>query len=171
MTRWSRTQCSEHTAHPAHFIIFTSPFYVSFTGGVIVPSCVQTIEHVGQNWRELCVCICAWAMGIPILLLEGLITRHWRWLGIATSSTSLLSIGIYLWVLQLVYEEVIIRMIDITRNRQLAAAPRVQGYVGMRNCNVLNVSDGDRSCSSQSCCLSENIVKEKENKLTLSGLV
>ncbi|XP_048764476.1 solute carrier family 22 member 15-like [Ostrea edulis] len=66
-----------------------------FAGGVIVPSCVQTIEHVGQNWRELCVCICAWAMGIPILILEGLITRHWRWLGIVTSSTSLLSIGIY----------------------------------------------------------------------------
>ncbi|XP_061175478.1 solute carrier family 22 member 4-like [Saccostrea echinata] len=66
-----------------------------FAGGVIVPSCVQMIEHVGQNWRELCVCICAWAVGIPVLILEGLITRHWRWLGIVTSSTSLLSIGTY----------------------------------------------------------------------------
>lgn len=64
-----------------------------FAGGVIVPSCVQMIEHVGQNWRELSVCFCAWALGIPLLILEGLVTRHWRWLGIVTSFTSLLSIA------------------------------------------------------------------------------
>lgn len=66
-----------------------------FAGGVIIPSCVQMIEHVGQNWRELSVCFCAWALGIPLLILEGLVTRHWRWLGIVTSFTSLLSIGTY----------------------------------------------------------------------------
>lgn len=79
-----------------HFIVSESAFYLSFIGGVIIPSCVQMIEHVGQNWRELSVCFCAWAVGIPLLMLEGLVTRHWRWLGIVTSFTSLLSIGTYL---------------------------------------------------------------------------
>ncbi|XP_022317046.2 solute carrier family 22 member 1-like isoform X1 [Crassostrea virginica] len=66
-----------------------------FAGGVIIPSCVQMIEHVGKNWRELCVCICAWAVGVPLLILEGVVTRHWRWLAVVTSITSLLSIGTY----------------------------------------------------------------------------
>ena len=78
------------------FIVSESASYAFFIGGVIIPSCVQMIEHVGKNWRELCVCICAWAVGVPLLILEGVVTRHWRWLAVVTSITSLLSIGTYL---------------------------------------------------------------------------
>lgn len=106
-----------------HFIVSESAFYLSFIGGVIVPSCVQMIEHVGQNWRELSVCFCAWALGIPLLILEGLVTRHWRWLGIVTSFTSLLSIGTYLWVLHISIMASVTRCIHIHKDihQQLTA--------------------------------------------------
>lgn len=106
-----------------HFIVSESAFYLSFIGGVIIPSCVQMIEHVGQNWRELSVCFCAWALGIPLLILEGLVTRHWRWLGIVTSFTSLLSIGTYLWVLHISIMASVTRCIHIHKDihQQLTA--------------------------------------------------
>ncbi|XP_021365467.1 solute carrier family 22 member 4-like [Mizuhopecten yessoensis] len=77
-----------------NFLLFRSLVGL-FAGGFAVTSMVLTVEHVGRNWRDVCVCSCLWTLGIILLSFEGWLTQNWRYLAIATSATSLPFIGTY----------------------------------------------------------------------------
>ena len=65
-------------------------------GACAVVSLVFPLEFIGTEWRDACVCSGIWVVGVVVISLELLVTRHWRYLAFLSGGIGLPLIGTYL---------------------------------------------------------------------------
>ncbi|XP_070180019.1 solute carrier family 22 member 4-like [Littorina saxatilis] len=66
-----------------------------FAGACAVVSLVFPLEFIGTEWRDACVCSGVWMVGVVVISLELLVTRHWRYLAFISGGIGLPLVGTY----------------------------------------------------------------------------
>ncbi|XP_014771754.1 organic cation transporter protein isoform X2 [Octopus bimaculoides] len=69
-----------------------------FSGGFLVISIVLPLEVVGRRWRDFCVCLWIWALGLPIISFEAAIVNGWRNIALTSGLVGLPFLGLYFLV-------------------------------------------------------------------------
>ncbi|KAL8603888.1 hypothetical protein ACOMHN_049706 [Nucella lapillus] len=64
-------------------------------GACAVVSLVFPLEFISTDWRDTCVCSGIWVVGVVVISLELLITKHWRYLAFISGAIGLPLIGTY----------------------------------------------------------------------------
>ncbi|GAB1610505.1 organic cation transporter protein isoform X1, partial [Argonauta hians] len=69
-----------------------------FSGGFLVISIVLPLEVVGRRWRDFCVCLWIWALGLPLISFEAAVVEGWRNIALSSGLVCLPFLGLYFLV-------------------------------------------------------------------------
>lgn len=69
-----------------------------FSGCFLVISIVLPLEVIGRRWRDFCVCLWVWMLGLPVLSIESIIVGGWRNTALTSGIVGLPFLGFYFLV-------------------------------------------------------------------------